>query len=225
VSFARAMELGAAMIECDLQLTADGHVVVFHDWTVDRTTDGSGAVREMTLAELRALDAGSWRDARFAGERIPTLEEILDATEGRVALNLELKSQRGDAHLALAVMAGVTQRRALERVLLSSFHPALLEQVREASPHAAIAVLCAGPPFDDAWSLAGALGAVALHPGNDGVSPEVVREAHDRGLRTNVWTVNRVERMLELLESGVDGLISDFPARLLEARARLLAGA
>ena len=66
------------MIECDLQLTADGHVVIFHDWTVERTSNGSGVVRELPLAALRGLDAGSWRDARFAGERVPTLDETLD---------------------------------------------------------------------------------------------------------------------------------------------------
>src|SRR5882724_3779576 len=74
-SFARAIELGVTMIECDLQLTADGHVVIFHDWTVERTSNGSGVVRELPLAAIRGLDAGSWRDVRFAGERVPTLDE------------------------------------------------------------------------------------------------------------------------------------------------------
>ena len=95
-SFRRALEQGAQMIECDLQLTADGHVVIIHDWTVDRTTDGTGVVCDLALDELRGLDAGSWKDSRFAGEAIPTLEETLDAVLPGAELNLELKC-RGSA--------------------------------------------------------------------------------------------------------------------------------
>ncbi|MBU6283841.1 glycerophosphodiester phosphodiesterase, partial [bacterium] len=115
VAFRRAMELGANMIECDLQLTADGHVVVFHDWSLERTTDGSGTVRDQPLAVLRSLDAGSWKEPRFAGERVPTLEEALDATAGRVGLNLELKSLRAEGLLALSALRIVEQHAALDR--------------------------------------------------------------------------------------------------------------
>ncbi|HZR79685.1 MAG TPA: glycerophosphodiester phosphodiesterase family protein [Candidatus Binatia bacterium] len=221
-AFRRAMELGAAMIECDLQLTADGHVVVFHDWTLERTTTGAGLVRERSLADVQALDAGSWRDPRFAGEAVPTLPQILDATDGRVELNLELKSERDDGRLVLTAMAEVTRHRALDRVLFSSFHMGLLARVRDASPHAAIAVLWSGPPFEDAFRSAEELAAVALHPRADCITPELVAEAHARGLAVNVWTVNSVVRMVDLVQMGVDGIISDHPGRLLEARARLL---
>ncbi|MFM7142653.1 MAG: glycerophosphodiester phosphodiesterase [Alphaproteobacteria bacterium] len=222
VSFRRAMELGATMIECDLQLTADGHVVVFHDWSVERTTSGAGTVRDLPLAALRELDAGSWKDARFAGERVPTLEEILDATAGRVALNLELKSRRSEALLALSVLRIVEQHAALDRVLFSSFDMGLLERIRDASPEARIAVLWAYPPFDDALRIADELGAAALHPPDRGTDAAIVGRARERGLAINVWTVNSLDRMLELVGFGVAGVISDHPGRLLEARARLL---
>jgi len=222
VAFRRAMELGASMIECDLQLTADGHVVVFHDWTLERTTDGTGTVRDQPLSMLRSLDAGSWKDPRYAGERVPTLEEALDATAGRVGLNLELKSRRTEGLLALSALRIVEQHAALDRVIFSSFDPRLLERLRDASAGARIAVLWAHAPFDDALRIAVELGAEALHPPDRGTDAALVREARARGLSTNVWTVNSLDRMLELVGLGVAGVISDHPGRLLEARARLL---
>lgn len=222
VAFRRAMELGANMIECDLQLTADGHVVVFHDWSLERTTDGSGTVRDQPLAVLRSLDAGSWKEPRFAGERVPTLEEALDATAGRVGLNLELKSLRAEGLLALSALRIVEQHAALDRVLFSSFDARLLERLRDASADARIAVLWAHPPFDDAFGIAGELRAEAIHPPDRGTEAALVREARDRGLATNVWTVNSLDRMLELVGFGVAGVISDHPGRLLEARSCLV---
>jgi glycerophosphoryl diester phosphodiesterase len=223
VAFRRALELGAEMIECDLQLTSDGHVVIIHDWTVDRTTSGKGNVRDLPLEQIRQLDAGRWRDARFAGERVPTLEETLDLVLPRAQLNLELKSQADDSRLALAAVAAVSQHRALDRVIFSSFDMALLEEVREASPYAQIGVLWSRPPFDEAWSYARDLAAVALHPNAVFVTAELVGQAKDRGLLVNAWTVNDIAVVIELVRRGVDGVISDYPGRLLEARAQLLA--
>lgn len=227
VAFRRAVEQRAQMIECDLQLAADGSVVVMHDWTVDRTTDGSGAVSDLSLAELRRLDAGRWHGERFAGERVPTLDEVLDTALPHVRLNLELKCRspgRSAHRLALAVVAAVSQREALDRVIFSSFDVATLEALREVSPHARIGLLWSLPPYDLAWELAAQLGAVALHPRADVLDGATVAEAHARGLSVHAWTVNDADRMVELARMGTDGLFSDLPGRLLEARARLLAG-
>src|SRR5262249_12004770 len=132
VSFARAIELGADMIECDLQLTGDGHVVIFHDWTLERTTNGSGIVRELSLDAIRHVEAGSWREARFAGERVPTLDETLDQVLPSAQLNLELKCRgpRSDARaLAEASVAAVARRNAFERTVFSSFDGTCLEEL------------------------------------------------------------------------------------------------
>ena len=224
-AFRRAIEQSAGMIECDLQLTADGHVVVCHDWTVNRTTGGEGRVGELSLAQLRALDAGSWRGPRFAGERIPTLEELLDLAIPRTQLNLELKCRDGAeaAHrLAMAVLAAVSQRDGLDAVIFSSFDADALEAVRDVSPYAQIGILWSVPPFDLAWEIAQDLGAVALHPAVESVTPEVVEAAHEHGLAVYVWTVNDLDQMIALARMGVDGIFSDVPGRMLEARARLL---
>lgn len=224
-SFRRALEQGAQMIECDLQLTADGHVVVIHDWTVERTTDGTGTVREMGLAELQALDAGSWKDPRYAGEVIPTLEETLDAVLPSGRLNLELKCRGSDEdarRLALSAVAAVAQRDAFDRVIFSSFDRASLEALRDVSTDARIGVLWVFAPFDAAFALAEEIGAGALHPRAEAVDVTVVEAARERGLAVNTWTVNEPPAILDMIRAGVDGIISDFPGRLLEARARLL---
>jgi glycerophosphoryl diester phosphodiesterase len=225
VAFRRAIEQSAGMIECDLQLTADGHVVVCHDWTTDRTTGRPGRVSELTLAELRALDAGSWRGERYAGERVPTLEELLELALPRTQLNLELKCRDGaeSAHrLAMAVLAAVSRRDGLDSVIFSSFDAETLEAVRDVSPYAQIGILWSVPPFDLAWEVARDLGAIALHPAAESATSEVVAQAHDHGLAVYVWTVNELDHMVDLVRRGVDGIFSDLPGRMLEARARLL---
>ena len=222
-AFRRALELGAGMIECDLHLCSDGHVVVIHDAKLDRTTDGRGPVRELPLGEIRRLDAGRWRGAEFAGERVPTLEETLDLVLPRAMLNLELKSEGEDARmLALETVAAVSQRRELERVVFSSFDMPTLVRVREASPHAQIGVLWEGPHLEEAYLRARELGAISLHPRGDNVTPELIAWAHERGLLVYTWTVDSRERIIELVKEGVDGVISNYPGRLLEARAQLL---
>jgi len=224
VSFARALEHGVSMIECDLQLTSDGQVVIFHDWTLERTTDGSGVVCELPLAAIRRLDAGSWRDARFAGAKVPTLDETLDLVLPSAMLNLELKCRgpREDARaLAQAAVAAVAGRSAFDRVIFSSFDGVCLEEVRAASAEAPIGVLWDAPPFEAAFARAALLGAIALHPRASTVTPALVEEAHSRGLAVYVWTVNPVETIIRLVRDGVDGVISDHPERLQAARQRL----
>ncbi|MBM4247687.1 MAG: glycerophosphodiester phosphodiesterase [Deltaproteobacteria bacterium] len=224
VSFARAIELGADMIECDLQLTADENVVIFHDWTLERTTNGSGIVRELGLDAIRRLDAGSWRAERFAGERVPTLDETLDRVLPSAQLNLELKCRgpRSDARaLAEAAVAAVARRSAFDRIVFSSFDRACLEELRAASVEARIGVLWNDATFPQALDRADAVSAMALHPRAATVTPRVVGEAHARGLRVYVWTVNPLDEILRLVGDGADGVISDHPGRLAEARDRL----
>jgi len=224
-AFRRALELDAQMIECDLQITTDDHVVVFHDWTLERTSNGSGVVAELPLEAIRRVDAGAWRAPRFMGERVPTLAETLDAVLPRALLNLELKCrgprERARA-LARAAVAAVRERTAFGRVVFSSFDAACLDEVRSASDDARIGVLWDRPPFEAAWQRARALGAVALHPRASTVTPELVAQARDSGLALYVWTVNAPDEILRLVRAGVDGVMSDHPERLLAARAALL---
>lgn len=117
-AFDKALSMGAAALELDTHLTSDGRVVVVHDGHVDRTTDGSGPVRSLTALDVAALDAGSWHSPEFIGERIPTLEQVLELTKGRARLNIELKSASRDA---VPVIDLVRRHNAFDRSLVMSF--------------------------------------------------------------------------------------------------------
>jgi len=122
----------------------------------------------------------------------------------------------------MAVLASVSRFDGLDSVIFSSFDAETLEAVRDVSPYAQIGILWSVPPFALAWEVARDLGAIALHPAAESVTPEVVGWAHDHGLAVYAWTANELTHMVDLIGMGVDGLFSDLPGRMLEARARLL---
>jgi glycerophosphoryl diester phosphodiesterase len=211
-SFRRAVALGAPMVELDVQLTRDGAVVVMHDWTLERTTDGAGAVRDRTLAEIERLDAGAWFGPAFRGERVPTLAAVLAAVP--VAVNVELKPV-GDDGLEGGALAVVEAADALGRVVFSSFDAAALERLRARSGAAAIAVLWESPAVTGGLTLAERVGARALHLRKDAVTRESVDRAARVGLPVRAWTVNDPGESARLRATGVDGIFTDLPERFL----------
>jgi len=212
-AFRRAVAVGADMIELDVQLSRDRAVVVLHDDTLDRTTDGTGPARARTLAELAVLDAGSWFAPAFAGERIPTLAQVLAAV--RLPVNVELKG--GAEGLEEEALAVVATAGALARVVFSSFDRRLLERLRKRSAEAELAVLWERRRVDDALRLAQRVGARALHLRKDAVSRERVAAAARAGLAVRAWTVNDAEEMGRLVDAGVTGIFTDHPERFLHS--------
>jgi glycerophosphoryl diester phosphodiesterase len=212
-AFRRAEALGAHMIELDAQLSRDRAVIVLHDDTLDRTTDGRGPAGAYTLAELAALDAGAWFAPAFAGERIPTLAEVLDAV--RLPVNVELKAGGGTG-LAEEALRVVTAAGALGRVVFSSFEGRLLERLRTCSAEAECAVLWARRGIDDALRLAERVGARALHLRKDVVTRACVAAAVRAGLTVRAWTVNDAAEMPPLEDAGVSGIFTDYPERFLQ---------
>lgn len=216
-AFRRAEELGAGMIELDVQLARDGAVVVMHDWTLERTTDGSGTVRERTLAELRALDAGAWFAPAFRGERVPTLGEVLAGV--RLPVNVELKPV-GDDGLEARALDVVERGAALDRVVFSSFAPSALERLRQRSSAAELAVLWEREPIANALRLAERVGARALHLRKDVVDRAAMHAAAGAGLAVRAWTANDPAETAHLIGLGVHGIFTDFPERFLHPAAR-----
>ncbi len=209
VAFAAAIEAGARMCELDVQLSADRVAVVIHDDTVDRTTDGRGAVASMTLAELRRLDAGRRYRPRFTGVRIPTLDEVLSLSKGRCALNLELKAAGVEAEVCRLVRT----HDALADTIVSSFDWPALAAVRKLEPALGVGVLAdkrAGAMLEEAARLR----AVSVNPRYDMVTAELIKRAHNMGLQVMVWTVDRVAQMRRMIAMGVDGIMTNYPARL-----------
>jgi glycerophosphoryl diester phosphodiesterase len=207
------------MIELDVQLTADGELVVLHDRVLGRTIGGEGAVRDRTLRELQSMDAGSWFDPIYADERVLSLDEVFELTRGRVALNVEIKSPEPDWQATARILAErLTDDDRRRNTVVSCFEMGALYALRRESGEARIGVLWQDPELESAWRHATELQAVSLHPHRLLANAVTVGAAHDRGLSLYVWTVNQPQDIDRLAALGVDGIISDFPERLIGGR-------
>ncbi|HEY2328465.1 MAG TPA: glycerophosphodiester phosphodiesterase family protein [Verrucomicrobiae bacterium] len=206
-SVRKALEFGADGIEVDAHL-ADGRLMVIHDDTLKRTTGGAGRVGEKSFAYLRSLDAGK-------GERIPTLEEVFDAVNRRAVINVELKGP-GTAEPVVRLIVQYVQERGwrYEDFLVSSFDRAQIQAAKNLSPEIRIGALIEKVPPGLA-AFAERLGAWSLHPGKRCVTRELVANAHQRGLKVFVFTINRPADIALMGALGVDGVFTDFPDRVV----------
>ena len=213
-AFNLAVRQNADAIEFDAKLSADGHVVVIHDQTVDRTTDGQGKVSEMNLVDLKQLDAGSKFDTSFAGEQIPTLEEVFESVLGKIFINIELTnyaSLRND--LPEKAVKIVRSFNAENQVLFSSFNPIALRKIRKIMPSAPLGLL-AFPGFAGTWArsrLGRWVPYQALQPEVKDVTNDLIQEQHYNGRKVNTYTVNDSDQMLDLFKMGIDGIFTDDP--------------
>lgn len=217
-AFTRAEEIGAHGIELDAKLTADGFVVVHHDLTLDRTTNGEGLLRKKTLTELKQLDAGSHFDPSFMGERIPTLEEVVTSVGPKLLINVELTNYGSMYDRLVPVVAKLIRHYRLEpRVLLSSFSPIALLQAKYICPDVRSGLLIQSGSH---WLLRKFMEVVIphddLHPPDEMVDGELLRNQHDHGRHVRVWTVNKPGRVAELAALGVDAIISNDPEMVLD---------
>ena len=227
LAFSLAFDLGAEAIEFDVQRSGDGKLVVIHDDTVDRTTNGRGYVRETPFEKLRELNA----DVRWnTPQRIPTLTETLALVEARGgAMNLEVKADsREDALATAATLEGVLadlNEPVRARILVSSFELDAVAWLKSRLPWLRVGTLFTGSQWrkEDMIARALDLDAEAIHPNIRLVVSDLVERAHDVGLRVNVWTANRWPTIRRLLAFGVDGIFSDLPERVVIERARFTA--
>lgn len=204
-----ALAQGADAVEIDVQLTRDDAVVVIHDETLERTTDGNGWVADHSFDDLRRLDASAG-DERFVGTRIPTLEEVLDAT-GDVTVNIELKNSRiRYKGLEERVLAIVAERRAEARVVLSSFNHYSLRHLMHLGTSLPLGALHSDTLFQP-WKYAAKLGATALHPPLRATRRKLVEGCHALGLPVHVWTVNEPDELKRMVRIGADAVISNYP--------------
>ena len=204
-SVRRALELGAHGIEIDVRF-ADGELVVIHDATLDRTTNGHGNISRKSFADLRALDAGQ-------GERIPTLREVFETVDRRAFINIELKGRRTAGPVGALIAEFVEQRGwRYEDFVVSSFHRAELRAMSD--PRIPIALLLTRPTRLSMLS-ARSVRARFVNPALRYVTRRFVEDAHRRGLRVFIYTVNDPADLARLREWGVDGVFTDFPERAL----------
>jgi len=221
-AFRLAMEQGADGVELDVRRCATGEVVVFHDEDVQRIAGVPLRVAEVPWAALRGLDAGGWKGERFRGERIPLLEEVLEAVPGAY-LNVELKGEEDREGLAVATAEVLRRAGRVDRVLVSSFDARLLRRFGRAAPQLPRGFLFEGRAgLLRAALVAPLLRPAAVHPGAALATPARVRRWVSRGLKVNVWTVDDPTEVGRLAALGVAALITDFPGRV---RSQLSLGA
>jgi glycerophosphoryl diester phosphodiesterase len=218
-AFKRAVALGATFIETDLQLTRDSRFVAMHDGTVNRTTNGQGKVHDMTMAELRRLDAGSWFGSEFAGERIPTLDEILEFSKKHdVVFYLELKpgGSWGGEH---ALVGALRETGEIPRAVVISFDADILARLRQIEPTLMTGLLYDGQ-IEEPLKKALEAGARQLAMRGDLVTPALLKDARKQDLQVVCWTVNHPAHIRMLMAAGVDGIMSDYPDRLVAAQKK-----
>jgi glycerophosphoryl diester phosphodiesterase len=220
-AFILAAEQGAHGIELDVHRSKDGYPVIVHDFTVDATSDGVGRVAEMTLAQLKALDAGAWFSDAFTGTRIATLDEVFEAVGARLLINVEIKSESIDTDGVEDVVAACIARHNMaDRVIVSSFNPLTLQRFRAIMPTVPIGYLDWQGSTADMRAAAASTGYEAYHPEHAMIDAALVEAEHAAGRFINTWTVNDGARAAELVALGVRGIITDTPDVVIAALGR-----
>ncbi len=214
-AIAHALDAGYDYVEVDLAVTADGHIVLMHDATVDRTTNGTGALAALTLAQVRALDAGSWFAAEFAGTAVPTAAEALDllaARNGRALLDLK---GEWDAGAAATLVEAIEGRGLARRVAIASFDARTLAHVAAESDEIVRMAIFKRLPDDvvEAVQQFGARGIIVDRKALT-ARPEIVDELHAARMRVVVYTLNTDRQWDAVTGLGVDGIVTDDPGML-----------
>ena len=218
VAFSLAQERGADAVEFDVKLTGDGQVIILHDQSVDRTTNGHGDIRNFSLSQVKELDAGGWFDPKFSNERIPSLDDVFSQIGGRILMNIELTNYATPGDLLVERVAELVLKfKVTNSVLFSSFFLGNLRKAKRLLPGIPCGMLASKGIKGFPWRTWGwRRGMDALHPYLTDVSETLVSKVHRKGKRINVWTVNDPGEMDRLLALGIDGIFTDDPGLLLE---------
>lgn len=212
-SFWMAREYGAQAIELDTTLSRDGELVVIHDNTIDRTTDGKGVVSEMTVKELKQFDAGRWFHPRFEGERIPTLEEVLLQLPEDFIINIEIKGSDGELEERLAKL--LVQCDRVETVFISSFRHKSLHYLKRLMPEIKVGLGYTADVVDHiVFAQSFSLPLYSLHPHHALIGLHEIKAAVEQRIEVYPYTVNEPERMETLIAAGASGIITDYPDRM-----------
>lgn len=214
-AFQAAADHGLTWLETDVDVLKDGTVIICHDTTLDRTTNQHGHYYHLTKADLASIDAGSWFSPQFAGEKLPTLRDLVDfMNRTGMNCNIELKANEAGAEMSMLLLDNLLVE--LERldpkceVIISSFSHVLLSKLHQKAPHLPLGCLwetCA--LYDDWKSVMELVGASYIHPEDTGLTPEKVQAFRQAGYGVNVWTVNQADRANQLFNWGVTGIFTD----------------
>lgn len=220
-AFKKAVEAGATWIETDVDVLKDGTPILIHDSSLDRTTNRSGSYYDLTVSDLDDIDAGSWFSPEYAGERIPTLAELVAfMNETGLNANIEIKSNEAGAQMSLQLVDAILKElEALDgpQVIISSFNHVLLKIFKDKAPqHSVGALFVAENLWDDWKSILELVGADYIHPDDSTLTRAQVQAFREAGYGVNVWTVNSPARANELFNWGVTGVFTDVAHQMLK---------
>ncbi len=215
-AFEAAIQAGVDMIELDVMLSNDRKMVVIHDATLDRTTSGKGSVTDLTLVELKQLDAGSWFDAQFANQQIPELGEVLDLVNGRAYVNIEIKSNAYEPRhppdaIEKQVVDLLRQKNRLATCMISSFDVNILEQIAFMENPPATAFISKRPASKKTVHMCTRLKVFSWHPDHRIVTRSQVEQMHAAGIRVFPYNVDTLEDFAKMSGMQVDGVITNDP--------------
>jgi glycerophosphoryl diester phosphodiesterase len=219
-AFQKALDMNVAGIELDIHCSKDGQLVVIHDFTVNKTTNGTGRVSNFTAAELAHLDARSHLSTAFAGVGVPTLEQVFDLVGNRCRVNVEIKSEDPTGGNQVEPLVTMIQKRKLyDQVIVSSFNPITLIKMRWTDPKIQLGLLYAeelSPHLRQAW-FTPIMQPEALHPYYPLIDEKLIAWARSKRCAVNTWTVNDVGAAKRLADLGVDVIMSDVPDVIMAA--------
>lgn len=220
-AFEAALACDVQMIELDVRLTKDRKVIVVHDETLDRTTDGAGKVTDHTSEELKLLDAGSWFHPRFAGERLPLLEDVLDFVGDRMRLNIEIKATADEAvnpddTTAKRVVALVKDRDLVSSTLISSFETSVLEYIATIEEAPPMAMLRRPQADQSTVDHCVRLNVFSYHPNHHNLTREQVQMMHEQGIPVFPYEIGARDELQRVMQMGVDGVITGDPVMVKE---------
>jgi glycerophosphoryl diester phosphodiesterase len=215
-AFDKAVEMKADYIEIDVQRSKDGELVLIHDTSVDRTTDGTGKVGDLTFEQLRNLDAGSWKGEQFTGEKIPTFDEILDRYHGKIGILIELKAPELYPGIEESIAEELKERNLdkpqNEKIIIQSFNFESMKKMNDLLPKVPIGVLTSSKSHTTPQALQEfSTYADYFNPSYRIVDEELVNQVHSLGMKIGSWTVRSQEAADFLLDMGVDAIITDYP--------------
>jgi glycerophosphoryl diester phosphodiesterase len=213
-SFELALDQGAEGIELDVHITKDGEIVVCHDHTLDRTTNGSGLICEQTMEEMGRLDAGAWFSDSFRGERVPLLREVFDLVPAGILINVEVKHAY-EGLMEQALLSFLRESDRMDDVVISSFDHKCIRRMKQAEPAVKVGLLYAANLIDHAaYAQQMGIDVFSLHPHYHSIGKEDVDGAGAAELAVYPYTVNHVEDYKRMIAYGVTGIITDYPGRL-----------
>ncbi len=214
IAFRKAIEMGADGLEFDVHLSKDRHLVVCHDEKIDRTTNGKGYIKDLTLKELKQLDVGSWYSKEYHNEKIPTLEEVIELTkEYDILLNIELKNGIISYDNLEEKVIDVIRKNNIEKnVIISSFNHYSIKKIRKLDSGIETGILYVAGMVDP-WLYAKYLGVDAIHPIYYSISPKVIEGCENSNIKINTYTVNNKEHIKAIAKLGVNGIITNYPDR------------